>query len=66
MVLVVKNLPACVGNVEPWIQSLDWEDALEKGMASHSSILAGNSHGQRSLVGYNPEGLKESDTTEAA
>ena len=25
---------------ETWIQSLDWEDPLEKGMATHSSILA--------------------------
>ena len=28
-------------------------------MAAHSSILAGESHGQRSLVGYSPWGLKE-------
>ena len=25
---------------EPWIQSLGWEDPLEKGIANHSSILA--------------------------
>ena len=25
---------------ETWVQSLDWEDPLEKGMATHSSILA--------------------------
>ena len=25
---------------ETWVQSLDWEDSLEKGMATHSSILA--------------------------
>ena len=25
---------------ETWVQSLGWEDALEKGMATHSSILA--------------------------
>ena len=25
---------------EAWVQSLDWEDTLEKGMATHSSILA--------------------------
>ena len=25
---------------EIWVQSLGWEDALEKGMATHSSILA--------------------------
>ena len=33
----VKNLPAMR---ETWVQSLGWEDPLEKGMASHSSILA--------------------------
>ena len=25
---------------EAWVQSLDWEDTLEKGTATHSSILA--------------------------
>ena len=34
---LVKNLPA---KQETQVQSLDWEDALEKGMATHSSILA--------------------------
>ena len=37
---------------------------LEKEMATHSSIFPGESHGQRSLVGYSPRGRKESDTTE--
>ena len=32
----VKNLPAML---EIEVQSLDWEDPLEKGMATHSSIL---------------------------
>ena len=35
-----------------------------KEMAIHSSILAGEFHGQRSLVGYSPWGHKELDTTE--
>ena len=35
---MVKNLPAMW---ETWVQSLGWEDSLEKGMATHSSILAG-------------------------
>ena len=47
-----------------WVQSLGWEDPLEEGMATHSSILAGESHGQRSPEGYSPRGCKESDTTE--
>ena len=34
---VVKNLPAMQ---ETWIPSLGWEDPLEEGMATHSSILA--------------------------
>ena len=34
---MVKNLPAMR---ETWVQSLDWEDPLEEGMATHSSILA--------------------------
>ena len=33
----VKNLPAMQ---ETWVQSLGWEDPLEEGMATHSSILA--------------------------
>ena len=33
-------------------------------MTTHSSILAGESHAQRSLVGYSPWGCKESDMTE--
>ena len=34
---LVKNPPAMQ---EIWVQSLGWEDPLEKGMATHSSILA--------------------------
>ena len=33
-------------------------------MATHCSVLAWESHGQRSLVGYSPQGCKEWDTTE--
>ena len=57
----VKRLPAMW---ETRVQSLGWEDPLEKEMAPHSSILSGKSHGQRSLVGYSPWGHKESDLTE--
>ena len=35
------------------VQSLGWEDPLEEGMATHSSVLAWEIHGQRSLAGYN-------------
>ena len=57
---MVKNLPAMQ---ETWIQSLGWEDALEKSMATDSSILAWRIPGQN-LVGYSPCGGKESDTAE--
>ena len=44
---------------ETWIGSgLGQEDPLEKEMASHSSILAWEIHGQRSLAGYSPWGHK--------
>ena len=44
---------------ETWVQSLGWEDPLEKGKATYSSILAGKFHGL-----YSPWGHKESDMTE--
>ena len=56
---VVKNLPA---KQEMRVQSLGWEDVLEKEMARHSSILAWNPMVRASLVGYSPWGCK-SDTT---
>ena len=34
---LVKNL---LGMLETWVQSLGWEDPLEKGMATHSRFLA--------------------------
>ena len=37
MVQKVKNLPAMR---ETWVQSLGWEDPIEKRMATHSSVLA--------------------------
>ena len=37
MAQLVKNPPAMQ---ETWVRSLGWEDPLEKGMATHSSILA--------------------------
>ena len=44
---MVKNLPT---PQETWIRSLGWEDPLQKGMATYSSILPKKSHGQRSLA----------------
>ena len=59
---MVKNLSSVQ---ETWVQSLGWEDPLEKVMATHSSILAGEFHGQRSQAEpYSPWDLKASDMTE--
>ena len=38
---LLKNLPAML---ETWVQSLGWDDPLEKGMATHYSILAWGIH----------------------
>jgi len=59
---MAKNLPTLR---ETWVLSLGWEDLLEEGMATHSSILAWRMpHGQRSLAGYSPWDQKELDITE--
>ena len=52
---LVKNLPAIR---ETWVGSLGWEDPLEKGKATHSSILA-----WRIPWTVQSMGPKESDTT---
>ena len=49
---------------ETWVSSLGQEDPLEKEMAIHSSTLAWKIPWMESLVGYSPQGCKESDTTE--
>ena len=53
---LVKNPPVMW---ETWVWSLGWEDPLEKGKATHSSVLAWRFHEL-----YSPWGHKESDTTE--
>ena len=58
---MIKCLPAMW---ETGVQSLGWEDLLEKELATHSSIPALKSHGQRSLVDYSSWGHKELDMTE--
>ena len=61
MAQLVKNLPVMQ---ETWVQSLGQEDALEKGEATHSSVLSClENHGQRRLSGYSPWGHKGWDTT---
>ena len=56
VVQLVKNLAAIR---ETWAPPLGWEDPLEKGKATHSSILARRFHGL-----YSPRCRKESDLTE--
>ena len=58
---LVKNLPAMQ---KTQVQFLGQEDPLEKGPATHSSILPGEFHEQRSLADYYPWGHKQEDRTE--
>ena len=55
-VQLVKNLPAMW---ETRVQSLGWDDPLEKGKATYSRFWPGEFHGL-----YSPQGHKELDTTE--
>ena len=55
MAQMVKNLPAMWEN---WVRFLVWEDSMEKGTATHSSILAWR------IPWTIPWGCKESDMTE--
>ena len=48
-----------VNNPPAMEETLGWEDPLEKGMSTHSSILAGEFQGQRNLAGCSPRGHKE-------
>ena len=52
---MVKNLPT-MRETQVW--PLGWEDLLEKGLATYSSILAWKIHGERSLAGSSPLGLQ--------
>ena len=62
MAQTVKNLPAMW---ETWVQSLGWEDHVEKGMATHFSILTWRIPWIEEPDGlYSPWGHKELDTTE--
>ena len=58
---MVKNLPAVL---ETQVQSLGWEDPLEKDQQPATIFLPGEFRGQSTLVGYSLWGHKESDTTE--
>ena len=58
---MVKNLPA---TREIWVPSLGGEDPLEKGMATHSSVLAWRITMDRGAWRATVHGVKESDRTE--
>ena len=45
---------------DPWVGKIPWRRARQP----TPEFLPGESHGQRSLAGYSPQGCKESDTTE--
>ena len=64
VVPVVKNLSANAGDIGEAGSILGQEDPLEEEWQPTPVFLPGESHGQRSLVGYSPKGHKESDTTE--
>ena len=49
---------------ETQVRSLSQEEPLETEMAIHSSVLAWEIHGQRSLAGYRPWDHKRVDMTE--
>ena len=65
---VVKNPPASAGDractvrrgFNPWVGKVPWRRAWQPTPV----FLPGESHGQRSLVGYSPWGRKESDMIE--
>jgi len=52
---MVKNPPATTGNImrhrfDPWVGRISWRRAWQPTLV----VLPGESHGQRSLEGYNP------------
>ena len=61
VVQTVKNPPAML---ETWVQSLDWEDNLEKGTANHPSTSLENSTDRGAWQATVYGGHKEPDTTE--
>ena len=58
---MVKNLPVMQ---ETWVQSLSWEDPLEKGTATQPGILAWRIPWTEEAGRLQSRGGKESDTTE--
>ena len=57
---LVAQLRICLQCRRPWVGKIPWRRAWQP----IPLFLPGESHGQRSLVGYSPRGHKESDITE--
>ena len=53
---MVRTLPGGKDGKETWVQCLSREDPLRKGLQPTPVFLPGESHEQRSLVGYSPTG----------
>ena len=61
---MINNLPADArdpGGFDPWVGKIPWRRAWQPTLV----FLPRESHGQRNLAGYSPQGCKESDKTEA-
>ena len=66
LVLVVKNFPANAGDIsdgtfDPQVRKIPWKKARQ----ITQIFLPGESQEERGLVGYNPQGCKDSDMIEA-
>ena len=61
----VKKLPAMQEMTEIWVQLLSWEDPLENGMATNSSIFAWKIPWTEEPGRLQSIGCKEADMTEA-
>ena len=57
---MVKNLPANAGDIKDAGVVPGWEDPQRRAWQLTPIFVPGESHGQRSLVGYSPQGQKES------
>ena len=62
--LVAQTVKIPPAMQETWVQSLGWEDPVERAWLPTPIFWPGEVHGQRSLAGFSPWGCKESDTTE--
>ena len=61
---VVKNPPIMQETREMWVRLLGWEDSLEEGMATHSTVLAWRIPMDRGAWRATAHGVTESSTTE--